>query len=148
MKFKTTIFQTGNNTGVVVPEKVLEHLGAGIRPPVVLTIKGYTYRSTVGSMGGQFLIPLSAEHRKNSGVSGGDSLEVTLVIDKEPRTVDVPPGLATALQKNPKASEAFEKLPPSGKKKVVLLVESAKTDETKTKRIAKIVSDLKVGKKI
>ena len=148
MKFKTTILQTGNNTGIVVPEKVLDSLGAGKRPPVVVTLKEYTYRSTVATMGGQFLIPLSAEHRKNSGISGGDNLEVTLVIDDEPRTVELPPELKTALQKNAKAMQAYEKLPPSGKKKVVLLIESAKTEETKIKRITKIVADLKDGKKI
>jgi len=148
MKFKTTILQTGNNTGIVVPEKVLDSLGAGKRPPVVVTLKEYTYRSTVATMGGQFLIPLSAEHRKNSGISGGDNLEVTLVIDDEPRTVELPPELKTALQKNAKAMQAYEKLPPSGKKKVVLLIASAKTEETKIKRITKIVADLKDGKKI
>ena len=148
MKFKTTIFQIGNNTGIVVPEKVIESLGAGKRPPVTVTLKGYTYRSTVAVMGGQFLIPLSAEHRKNSGISGGESHEVTLTLDTEQRTVELPADLKTAFQKNAKAMQAFEKLPPSGKKKVVLLIESAKTDETRTKRIAKIVSDLKDGKKI
>jgi hypothetical protein len=137
MKFKTTIFQTGNNTGIVVPEKVLDSLGAGKRPPVVVTLKGYTYRSTVGAMGGQFLIPLSAEHRKNSGVAGGDKLDVTVIPDDAPRTVELPVALKTTLQKNAKAMQAYEKLPPSGKKKVVLLIESAKTDETKIKRVTK-----------
>jgi hypothetical protein len=148
MKFKTTILQAGNNTGIVVPEKILNSLGAGKRPPVVVTLKRYTYRSTVASMGGQFLIPLSAEHRKNSGVSGGDTLEVTLTLDDKPRTVELPAALRTALQKNAKAMQAYEKLPPSGKKKVVLLIQSAKAEETRMKRITKIVADLKEGKKI
>ena len=148
MKFETKIFQTGNNTGIVVPEEVLDSLGAGKRPPVVVTLNGYKYRSTVGAMGGQFLIPLSAEHRKKSGVSGGERLEVTLTIDKEPRTVELPAQLKSALQKNAKAMQAFEKLPPSGKKKVVLLIESAKTEETKASRLTKIVTDLTKGNKI
>ncbi len=148
MKFQTTIFQLGNNTGIVVPEKVLSDLGAGKRPPVVVTIKGYTYRSTVASMGGQFLIPLSAEHRKNSGAAGGERLEITLVLDNEPRTVELPAELHAALKKNTKAMQAYEKLPPSGKKKVVLMVNSAKAEETKMRRVAKIVADLKEGKKI
>ena len=148
MKFKTTIFQAGNNTGIVVSEKVLSDLGAGKRPPVVVTINGYTYRSTVGAMGGQFLIPLSAEHRQNSGVAGGERLEITLVLDNEPRTVELPAELHAALKKNAKAMQAFERLPPSGKKKVALLVDSAKTEETKIRRVARIVGDLKDGKKI
>lgn len=148
MKFQTTIFQLGNNTGIVVPEKVLSELGAGKRPPVVVTFKGYTYRSTVGAMGGQFLIPLSAEHRKNSGAVGGERIDLELVIDKEPRTVELPAALHAALKKNPKAIQAFDKLAPSGKKKAVLLVDSAKAEETKIKRITKIVADLAEGKKI
>ena len=148
MKFETTILKTGNNTGIVVPENVLDNLGAGKRPAVVVTIKGYTYRSTVGVMNGQFLIPLSAEHRKNSCVEGGERLEVTLVIDDQPRTVELPAELASALSASSKAMQAFEKYPPSGKKKIVLLVESAKTEDTKTKRIAKIIADLEVGNKI
>lgn len=148
MKFKTTVLQVGNNTGIVIPEKVIENLGAGKRPPVVITLKGYTYRSTVASMYGQFLVPLSAEHRKNSGISGGENLDVTLIIDKEPRTVELPDALTSALQKNARAMQAFEKLPPSGKKKVVLLINSAKTEETKQRRIAKTIDDLKEGKKI
>lgn len=148
MKYKTTILQTGNNTGIVVPEKVIESLGTGKRPSVVVTLKGYSYRSTVAVMGGQFLAPLSAEHRKNSGVADGETLEVNLVLDKDQRTVELPAELKVAFQKNTKALKAFERLPPSGKKKVVSLVESAKTDETKSKRIMKIVSDLKEGKKI
>lgn len=148
MKFKTTIFQSGNNTGIVVPEKVLNDLGASKRPPVVVTIKGYTYRSTVGAMGGQFLIPLSAEHRKNSGVAGGERLEITLVLDNEPRTVALSAELHAALKKNAKAMHAYERLPPSGKKKVVLMVDSAKTEETRMRRVAKIIGDLENGKKI
>jgi uncharacterized protein YdeI (YjbR/CyaY-like superfamily) len=99
-------------------------------------------------MNGQFLIPLSAEHRKNSSASGGERLEVTLVLDQEPRVVELPIELTTALSENAMAMKSFEKLAPSGKKKIVLLVESAKTEETKAKRVAKIIADLEAGNKI
>ena len=68
MKFTTTMFQTGNNTGVPVPAEVVEALGGGKRPAVSVTVNGYAYRSTIASMGGQFLIPFSAEKRRESGL--------------------------------------------------------------------------------
>ena len=64
MKFQTTIEQSGKTaTGLVVPEQVVEGLGAGKKPAVSVTINGYTYRSTIASMGGRFMLPLSAENR-------------------------------------------------------------------------------------
>ena len=64
MKFSTVMFQDGNNTGIEVPAGVVEALAAGKRPAVVVDVNGYRYRSTVAPMGGKFLIPFSAERRK------------------------------------------------------------------------------------
>ena len=53
MRFHTTIEQTGKTAcGIHVPEEVVESLGAGKRPAVRVTIKGFTYRPTVAVMGG------------------------------------------------------------------------------------------------
>jgi hypothetical protein len=60
MRFSTTMFQTGHNTGIEVPADVVEALGAGKRPPVVVTVNGYSYRSTVAPMGGQYLLAFKA----------------------------------------------------------------------------------------
>jgi hypothetical protein len=54
MKFSTMMFQDGNNTGIEVPPDVVEALGAGKRPPVVVNVNGFSYRSTVAPMGGKF----------------------------------------------------------------------------------------------
>lgn len=148
MKFSTTIFQTGNNTGIEVPERIIEQLGAGKKPAVVITVNDYTYRSTVAVMGGKYLIPFSSGHRKNSGIKGGDAVKVTLLLDTEPRTVEIPEPFHTKLKKNKKAWLAFEKLPPSGKKKVVTLIGSAKAEATRDARINKILSSLENGEKI
>src|SRR5687768_16207766 len=90
IKFNTIIFQEGNNTGIEVPEDVVEKLGAGKRPPVHVTLNGFTYRSTVAVMGGKYLIALSAERRTNAKVKGGDKLDITLELDNEPREVELP----------------------------------------------------------
>ncbi len=140
--FSTTMFQTGNNTGIPVPEDVVTALGAGKRPAVVVTVNGYEYRSTVASMGGQFLIPFSADKRAATGINGGDPIEVTLLLDTAPRTVEVPADLKAALDAQPAAGAAFEKLSPSAKKAHVTSVEAAKAAETRARRIASIVAKL------
>ena len=61
------MFQDGNNTGIEVPAEVMDALGAGKRPPVVVNVNGFEYRSTIASMGGKFLIPFSAARREESG---------------------------------------------------------------------------------
>lgn len=142
MRFKTTIFQKGNNLGIEVPETVIAQLGAGKRPPVLVEIKDYSYESTVGVMGGKFLIPLSSDHRKNVEVVGGETVEINLELDDQPRTVELPESLAARLRDNEIAKEFFDTLAPSNKKKIVALIETAKTEETLTKRLEKIIADL------
>ncbi len=75
MKFITTIFQKGNNLGIEVPQEIIDRLDAGKKPPVVLRIGDYSYRSTVAVMQGKYLIALSSEHRKSVKVNGGDQVE-------------------------------------------------------------------------
>ncbi len=145
LTFHTTILQTGKNTaGIQVPEEIMEKLGAGKRPLVRVTINQYTYRSAVAVMGGKYMISFNPEHRKASGVYGGDETDVTLELDTEPRTVEVPEDLKVALIKA-RALEIFEKTAPSMKKEYVRQVESAKAQETRERRIAKIVEKLSAG---
>jgi hypothetical protein len=125
----------------------VEQLDAGKKPPIVVMLNGYTYRSTIAVMGGRFLIPLSAERRAASGVKGGDVLEVQLELDTQPRTVTLPTPFEEGLKQNEAAATFFQTLAPSLKKKIVLLIESAKTEETRNKRIAKIMADLEQNKK-
>jgi hypothetical protein len=142
MRFSTTMFQSGNNTGIEVPADVLEALGAGKRPPVVVTVNGYSYRSTVAPMGGQYLLPFSAERRSESGISGGDAIDVELVLDSAPRVVEVPEDLRTALDDSPDASAAWAKLSYSHRKAHVTSVMRAKAADTRARRIAAVVAKL------
>lgn len=142
MKFRTTMFLSGNNTGIEVPEDVVEALGAGKRPPVNVTVNGYAYRSTIAPMGGRYLIPFSSDKRKETGIAGGDAIEVELTLDTAPRTVEPPADLAAALAEAPGAAEAFAALSPSRQKAHVTSVEGAKTDATRERRIAKAVAEL------
>lgn len=62
--FTTTLLLNGNNVGIEVPEDVVLSFGVGKRVPVIVTIAGYSYPSTIAVMGGQYLVPMAAEHRK------------------------------------------------------------------------------------
>lgn len=136
------MFQTGNNTGIEVPPDVVEALGAGKRPPVVVTVNGYEYRSTIAPMGGKYLIPFSAERRGESGIGGGDAIDVELELDTAPRTVEVPADLRAALGEAPEAESAWEKLSFSHQKAHVTSVLGAKAAETRARRIAAVVAKL------
>jgi hypothetical protein len=139
--FRTTIWQSGNNTGIPVPDDVVAKLGAGKRPLVVVGLGGHRYRSAVASMGGTAMIPLSAANRLAAGVQGGDEVEVAIRLDLEPRTVPLPPDLRAALV-DAGALDAFLDAAPSRQKEDVRQVESAKAPETRVRRITKIVAKL------
>ena len=142
--FTTTLFQAEgkNATGIEVPADVVAALGKGKKPPVTVSFNGYTYRSTIASYGDVFLLPVSVEHRQAAGVKAGDELEVTLELDTEPRTVEVPADLVAALAQQPGAAAAFDALAYSRRKEFVRQVEDAKTQETRDRRIAKIVTQM------
>ena len=133
---------SGNNTGIEVPPEVVESFGAGKRPPVVVTVNGYEYRSTIAPMGGLFLIPFSSDKRAATGIRGGDPIVVDLELDTAPRTVDVPDDLAATLDATPGAREAWDRLSPSNRKAHVTAIEGAKAAETRQRRIAKAIDAL------
>lgn len=136
------MFQDGNNTGIEVPAEVVEALGAGKRPAVVVDVNGYRYRSTIAPMGGKFLIPFSADRRNESGIDGGDAIDVDLTVDTEPRTVEAPDDLRAALADSPGAVAKWDGLSCSKQKAHVTSVQGAKAAETRARRIAKVIAEL------
>ncbi len=140
--FKAPLKLNGKTaTGIDVPEKVIDAMGAGKRPPIVVSFAGHSYRTTIGVMGGRYLIPVSAEQRASAGVQAGDMLSVTVQLDEAPREVEVPDDLAAALKKA-KLRADFDKLSPSNQKRHVVLVTGAKTDETRQRRIERVIAEL------
>ena len=142
MKFTATINQVGNNTGIPIPDEVLEALGAGRRPALMITLNGYTYRNTVGAMDGQAMLSLSKANREAAGVAGGETHEINVELATEPEVVELPEDLTQAL-KAAGVTEKFEESAPSMSKEYVRQVTSAKAPETQARRIAKIVDTLK-----
>ncbi|MCW2718879.1 YdeI/OmpD-associated family protein [Pseudonocardia sp.] len=130
-------------TGIEVPEEVVTGLGPGKRPAVTVTINGYSYPSTIASMGGRYLIPVSAEVRKNAGVAAGDEVDVDVELDDQPRQVAVPDDLAAALDAEPATRAAFDAMSYSNQRAHVLSVEGAKAIETRARRVTKVVDALR-----
>ncbi len=147
LSFSTTILQIGNNTGINVPEDIVEKLGAGKKPPVNITVNDFTYRNTIAVMGGKFMIGISADIRSKTGIKGGDKVTVQLELDTQPREVVLPSDLKEALAKNTKAKKFFDELSYSNKRRYVLPIDDAKTPATRQKRIEKAIIDLSEAKK-
>jgi hypothetical protein len=142
MRFTTTLQLHGKTaTGIDVPEEVVAALGQGKKPKVVVTVNGYSYRSSVAVMGGQSLVPLAAEHRTAAGVEAGQVIEVDLELDTAPREVEVPEALAAALDAAGKRA-AFDALNYTTRKEHARSVTEAKQEATRERRIAKVVDSL------
>ena len=147
MKFRATIELAGKTaTGVEVPTAVVAKLGSSKKPAVRVTIKGYTYRSTVATMGGRFMLPISAQVREAAGVAARDKVDVDVELDTAPREVTVPADFSRALTREPAAKRFFEGLSFSNKQRIVIAIEAAKAPETRQRRIAKSVSALSEGR--
>ena len=145
--FDTTVTATGNNTGIVVPDNLIDELGAGRRPAVVVNVNGYEYRNTVAVMGGKHMISISAAVRKETGLKGGDPIHVTLTLADTPREVAVPDDFAAALSADPAAGAFFAALSNSLQRYHVDSITEAKTAETRQRRIEKAISLFREGKK-
>jgi hypothetical protein len=142
MRFRTTIELGGKTaTGFQVPPDVVESLGRGKRVPVVVTINGHSYRSTIAPYSGAYYLPLSAENRTAAGVAAGDEIDVEIEVDDKPREIAVPDDLAKALAEAG-ARAAFDALSYSRKRGIVEPIEAAKAPETRQRRIDKAVADL------
>jgi hypothetical protein len=147
VRFHATILQSGKTaTGIRVPPTVVSSLGPSKRPAVRVTINGYTYRSSVASMGGEFMVGVSAEVRERAGVAAGDEVDVDIKLDTDPREVVLPADLMDALEHDTDAKRHFEGLSYSNKRRIVIPVEEAKSAETRQRRIAKVISTLREGR--
>lgn len=147
MKFRAIIESAGKTAaGIHVPDEVVAALGPSRHPAVRATLNGYTYRSSVASLGGRFMLGVSADVRAAAGVAAGDELEVDLVLDTEPRVAEVPAELAAALDRDSVARAAFERLSYSNKRRLTIPIANAKTDATRERNIAKTVATLREGR--
>ena len=143
-RFVATLEQHGSGTVVVVPFDLKEAFGSG-RPPVRATVNGYTFRTTLFTMGGHALLGLNRDVREAATVEPGQEVSVELERDDEPRTLEVPSDLAAALDADPVVRETFDGLSYTHRKEYVRWIEEAKRTETRTRRVEKSVEMLREG---
>ncbi|HEV2027465.1 MAG TPA: YdeI/OmpD-associated family protein [Candidatus Dormibacteraeota bacterium] len=147
MRFRAKILQSGKTAaGIDVPAKVVAALGSSKRPPVRATINGFTYRTSVASMGGKFMVGVPPEFREGAGVAAGDVVDIDLEVDTEPREVSIPPDFAAALNRDSKAKQFFETVNYSNKRRLVTAIEAIKSHEARQRRIEKTVEQLREGR--
>ena len=146
MEFTTELEATGGTTtGFVVPVDVVEALGGGRRPRVVATVAGHSWRTSIASMGGRFLLGASAAVRDAAGIAAGETHTVAVELDTAPRTVDVPEDLAAALAASTAAAAAWQGLSYSEQRQRVEAVLGAKKPETRERRVAATIEKLEGG---
>ena len=143
VEFETTLLGDATGpTGIHVPDEKLAELGKGKRPTLEVAVNGYVYTTTPGSMGGKTMLPFSSEHRKLSGIKAGDAITVKLTALDAPPPLDVPAELQAALDQSG-LTEKFNTLAPSKKKEHVRQVNDAKSEETRNKRIQKVIDTVR-----
>ena len=143
MKFRALVEPPEPMRGLEIPPEVVEALGGGKRPPVTITINGHSWKSRVAIMRGRYLLGLSNANRQAAGAVIGEEVEVELEIDAEPRVIVEPEDLARALDADPAARAAFDRLSYSRRRELVLTVDGAKKAETRQRRIEKALASLR-----
>ena len=143
MKFRSHVEPPEPMRGLEVPPEVVEALGGGKRPAVAITINGHSWKSRVAIMRGRYLLGLSNANRQAAGVATGDEVEVELELDTEPRVVAEPADFARALDADPAARTAYDRLSYAHKREHMRAIESAKKPETRARRIEKALTMLR-----
>src|SRR5258708_2155183 len=149
LQFKIKI--EGKEAGVVAaitpPVDVAEMFGTRGRVPVRGTINGFPFRSSLMPMGGCHMMPVNKTLCRGAGVKPGDVVDVVMERDEEERTVDAPPELSRELKKNKKALATWEKMSFTNKKEIAISIPEVKQEETRARRLAKVMQVLKTGTK-
>ena len=142
-RFRAELERVGPGHFVDIPFDPREVFGQA-RPPVRGTVNGFPFGGRIAKYGGRNLLGFRRELREGAGIAEGDTVELDLELDTEPREVDVPPDLASAFDDEARA--AFERMSYSHRKDYVDWIEGAKRQETRERRVAKAVEQIRMGK--
>ncbi|GAA1041243.1 hypothetical protein GCM10009557_64530 [Virgisporangium ochraceum] len=147
MRFSGELQATGGNTtGFHLPDAFVGELGGGGRPKVVVTVNGFTFRSSIARMGGGYWLGVSAERRAEAGITAGDVLDLDIALDAAPREIEVDGALAAALVGDPTAREFWATMSYSNQRWHAEQITGAKKPETRAARVAKSVAMLRDGR--
>jgi hypothetical protein len=147
IQMMVTLVPRGPAAAVVLDDEQVAAIGEGAkRFPVRATVNGYSWRTTVARMRGEFLVGLNRAVRDAAVVEAGDTVEVTIELDTEPREVELPEALASALAADSTAGSAFDALSLTHRKEYARWVAEAKRQETRERRLAQALELLRQGK--
>jgi Bacteriocin-protection, YdeI or OmpD-Associated/Domain of unknown function (DUF1905) len=135
---KVKIFREGSICFVPVPFDPKAVFGM-VRAPVKVTLNGYSYRSTIASMGGEVCIPLRKSNREAAGIEGGETIDVKIELDTDQREVKPPVDFIRALKAAPPAWDRWQELSFTHQREHVEAIEGAKKPETRARRIESAV---------
>jgi hypothetical protein len=146
IRFRAKLQARGPAAAVVLEDAQVAAVGEGAkRFPVVATVNGYTWRTSVARMGGESLLGLNRQVREAAGVAAGDSVEVVLLLDREPREVEVPDDLAAALAADAQAKAIFDALAFTHRKEYARWIAEAKRDDTRRRRLSQAIEMIRAG---
>ncbi len=146
-QFRTELKARGPAAAIVLSDDQVAVVGEGAkRFPVRATVNGYTWRTSVARMGGEFLVGLNREVREGAGVATGEEVDVELELDTEPRAVEVPMLLADALAGDPQAKERYDALAYTHRKEYARWIAEAKREETAQRRVEQALAMLREGR--
>jgi hypothetical protein len=134
----------GQRPTVELPFDPRERFGRA-RSPVRGTVEGTPFRTTVAVYGGRYYVGFNKQIREQAGIAIGDRVDVTLEPDDQPRTVEIPPPLATALAADPEANARFERLSYTHRREYAEWISEARRKETRVRRAEKAVAMLREG---
>jgi len=147
LTFTATLLPRGNACAIVLTDDQAATIGEGAkRFPVVVTVNGHSWRTSVARMNGESLIGFSREVRALTGVADGDVVTATVALDLEPRTVEVPEALAAALAADRAAAAAYERLAYTHRKEFARWIAEAKRAETRERRVIQAIEMLHEGR--
>jgi hypothetical protein len=147
IRLTATLVPRGPAAAVVLDDDQVSAVGEGAkRFPVIATVNGYSWRTTVTRMRGEFLVGLNRAVREKAHVEAGDTVDVELELDAAPREVEVPPALSDALAIDPTARAAFDALAFTHRNEFARWIEEAKRDDTRQRRVAQALQMLHEGR--
>jgi Domain of unknown function (DUF1905)/Bacteriocin-protection, YdeI or OmpD-Associated len=141
----------GREAGVVAaiapPVDVVQWFGTRARIPIRGTINGFPFRSSLMPCAGARMMPVNKTLCRGAGVMPGDVVDVVMERDLEERTVEPPAELKKELAKSKAARERWDELAFTHKKEMAVAISGAKQENTKKRRLEKVMKVLKTRAK-
>ena len=143
--YETLVLGEGNHASLLIPQWVLEKLQTNKRAPLRVTINGHTYQSTAVGVAGECRVVFPSAERLAAKANAGETVQVTLELDSGYRSVNMHPELEEALT-SADLADVFANLSYSKRKEYARQVNEAKAEDTRKRRIEKIIAGVRAEK--